>query len=321
MATQETAKTLYLTTNGTKFAYRIIGPPSKDNRPPLLMLNHFRSTIDLWDPLLIDSLVSSGTQVITYDYAGIGHSTGSVKSTVKAFAADLIHFMTALLLTLQHVTLFDVLGFSVGGFIAQQLVLTRPDLIHKLVLSGTGVSGNGGGEIGHQHTMPEVLSAVFAPVPLKDPTIDAFFPSFIAKDEGEKWFGRILARNKTAPKDGEPDFAFFYIGPELNKYIETLLTWDTDPLPYALLQGIQKDVLVTVGDNDLIVPTINGFDLAKQIPRANFMMFPGSGHGHLFQYAVFYADAVTRFLKGEFPVPPVSAGTISPLSLDGQLPN
>ncbi|KAK4208186.1 Alpha/Beta hydrolase protein [Rhypophila decipiens] len=230
--------------------------------------------------------------------------------------------MSALLLTLQHVKLFDVLGFSVGGFIAQQLVLTRPDLIHKLVLSGTGVSGNGGSEIGHQHTMPEVLSAVFAPRPDPNQTIDAFFPSFIAKAEGEKWFGRIFAaRSKTAGKDGEPELASFYSGPELNKYIEALLTWDTDPLPYALLQGIQKDVLVTVGDNDLIVPTINGFDLAKQIPRANFMMFPGSGHGHLFQYAVFYADAVTRFLKGEFPVPPVSAGTISPLGLDGQLPN
>lgn len=125
--------------------------------------------------------------MITYDYAGVGHSTGALKSTVKAFTADIIRFITALHVTLQHATILDALGFSVGGFIAQQLALTRPDLINKLVLSGTGVSGNGGSEIPHRHAMPEVLSAVFAPIHAKYPSIDAFFPSFIAKEDGEKF--------------------------------------------------------------------------------------------------------------------------------------
>ncbi|KAM7187443.1 eukaryotic translation initiation factor 3 subunit K [Naviculisporaceae sp. PSN 640] len=239
---RETAKTLYLTslrmgpTWKFAYSYRVIGSSSRDGLR-ILSLSH--ANVDFTGPPLIKSLVSSGTQVITYDYAGVVPSSGS---------------LNALLVTLQNANILDVLGFLVGGFIAQRLALSRPDVVNKLLLSGTGVSRNGGSEIPHHHAMPEVLSV--------------------------EWFNRIFSALKaTAGKKGQPLLAFFYTMPQLTHHIETLLTWNTNPLPHGLAQTTQK------------------FDLAKEIPKAHLLMFPGSGHGHLFQYAEFYAEQVTSFLK------------------------
>ncbi|KAK3322967.1 Alpha/Beta hydrolase protein [Apodospora peruviana] len=313
MSTQATAETLFIEAAGTKFAYRIIGSrtPANANTPPLLLLNHFRSTIDLWDPLLIDTLVSNGTQVITYDYAGIGHSSGEVKLTIKEFGSDLVNFLLALLLILPgNLTHVDILGFSIGGYVAQQTVLQRPDLVRKLILAGTGPSGSLG-DVPHRRPMPSVQSAIMAPIPDRDNTIDAFFPSFIARADGLAWFNRSVSA-RGGP--GSPGFEFFVTDPTaLANLTQAYLSWDADSLPYALLQTIQSDVLVTAGQNDLIVDTVNSFELARQIPKAKFLMFPGSGHGHLFQYAEFYAREVVAFLQGGLPVPPASAGTIGPV--------
>lgn len=116
MATQETAKTLYLDDDGIKYAYRIIGNTNSSS-PPLLMLNHVRSTIDTWDPQVINNLTASGRQLITYDYAGLGHSGGAIAPCIKVFDLNLLTFLTKLLPTLgtQQV---DVLGFSMGGYVA-----------------------------------------------------------------------------------------------------------------------------------------------------------------------------------------------------------
>ncbi|KAK0723350.1 Alpha/Beta hydrolase protein [Lasiosphaeria miniovina] len=320
MWTQANAKTLFLTVAGTQFAYRLIGnsTPAAAGSPPLLLLNHFRSTIDLWDPLLVDGIAAGGRQVITYDYSGIGLSGGEVKLSIREFAGDVIAFLTSLLPTLpNNVTNVDVLGFSIGGYVAQQLVLDAPDLVNKLVLAGTGPSGSLGTP--RHPPMAEVQTGIMGAVPDGAATADAFFPSFTARDEGNAWLGRITAggRAATAGKNGEPPFAFFLTGPGLPRLIRAYLGWDADPLPYALLQTVQKPVLVTAGDNDLVVGTPNSFELARQIPNANFVMFPSSGHGHLFQYAEFYAKQVTSFLNGEFPTAPKVAGVIAPLGSQG----
>ncbi|KAF9775603.1 hypothetical protein IL306_006285 [Fusarium sp. DS 682] len=177
MSTQETAKTLFLTAEGIDFAYRLIGK-SNSSQPPLLMLNHVRSTIDTWDPFLINNLTAQGRQLITYDYAGLGHSKGPVATSIRGFAVNLIAFLNALLLTLS-VKEVDVLGFSMGGYIAQQLVLDSPDVVRKMILAGTGPSLGPGLE----RPMNEVQSTVFNPTP-GPATIDAFFPVFTTGDEG-----------------------------------------------------------------------------------------------------------------------------------------
>lgn len=302
MSTQETAKTLFLVVDGTKYAYRLIGNAS-DSQPPLLMLNHVRSTIDTWDPELINNLTVTGRQLITYDYSGLGHSGGAIAPSIKDFALNLLAFLNILLPRLS-VNEIDILGFSMGGYIAQQLALDAPDLVRKLILAGTGPS-LGPGLV---RPMNEVQSTVFSPTP-GIPTIEAFFPSFTTGQEGLEWFNRSTnSRSGVAGKDGEPEIAPFTTGEDLIKLTQAYLTWDADPLPYALLQTIQKDVLVTNGDNDLIVPTQNSFVLARQLSRANFVMFPSSGHGHLFQYAGYYAKLVGEFLDGLMPTAPFSAG-------------
>ncbi|KAK0710725.1 Alpha/Beta hydrolase protein [Lasiosphaeris hirsuta] len=308
MSTQETAPTLYLEVNGTKFAHRLIGSqnPVCVASPPLLLLNHFRSNIDLWDPLLVNALASNRL-VITYDYSGVGHSTGEVKLSVADFASDTVAFLTSLLPTLPGTpTAVDILGFSIGGYITQQITLDAPHLVRKLVLSGTGPSGSAG-DVAHRRPMAEVQSAIMSDPPNGSAILDAFFPSFTTREAGigEAWFGRVLAgRAAVAGKEGEPEFVSFTSGPGLENFTRALLSWDADLRPYAFLQTIRKPALVTAGSNDLIVSTVNSLELARNIPGAHFVMFPGSGHGHLFQYAEFYAEQVDRFLKGEYPTAP-----------------
>lgn len=306
MSTQETARTLYLTADGTRYAYRLIGEtPSDSGKLPLLMLNHFRANIDLWDPEVVNRLAKTRL-LITYDFAGMGHSGGEVASSIRIFSQNLKSFLIALLPNL-NTTQVDVLGFSLGGFVAQQLVLDAPDLVRKVVLSGTGPSSGPG----LLRPMAEVQSAIMAPEPSGPAVIDTFFPSFIAKGQGEAWLNRVVAsRQAMAGKGDEPAWAFFLTGHGLTHQIEAYLKWNADPEPYVLLGTIQKDVLVTAGQNDLIVPSQNSYVLARELKRAHFVVFPGSGHGHPFQYPAFYTRQVVDFLDGEWPSPPFSAGQI-----------
>ncbi|KAL7941886.1 Alpha/Beta hydrolase protein [Trichoderma barbatum] len=315
MATQETAKTLYLDADGIKYAYRLIGnSTSRSHSVPLLMLNHVRATIDTWDPEVINNLTASGRQLITYDYAGIGHSKGNIAPSIRGFAVNLLAFLNVLLPSL-HTQQVDILGFSMGGYVAQQFALDAPNLINKLVLCGTGPSLGPGVE----RPMNEVQSTVFNPTPGL-PTIEAFFPSFTTGAEGQDWFNRsINSRQAVAGKHTEPEIASFTTGEDLVKLTQAYLTWDADPVPYSLLQTIQKDVLITSGDSDLIVPTQNSFVLARQLPRANFIMFPSSGHGHLFQYAGYFTKVVGEFLDGKLPTAPFSAGQVPPFGTYGHI--
>lgn len=315
MTTHETAKTKFLQANGISFGYRVIGEPN-GTKNPLLLLNHFRSSIDLWDPLIVNGIAASGRQVISYDYAGVGHSSGDVRLSIKEFSADVIAFLTSLLSSLPgSPTQVDILAFSMGGYVAQQVVLDSPGLVGKMVISGSGPSGSTGTLAGLlSRPMAEVQSAIMTNPPQARPILDSFFPTFIdTKDAANAWLGRIMsARAALAGKEGEPEFKSFLAGPQLHRLTEAYLKWDADPVPFSLLQTVQKDVLVTAGDNDLIVPTISTFALAKQLPRASFVMYPGSGHGHIFQYPDFYVKQVNQFLAGEWPVPNWSFGTIRP---------
>ncbi|EHK20180.1 uncharacterized protein TRIVIDRAFT_155482 [Trichoderma virens Gv29-8] len=315
MATQETAKTLYLDADGIKYAYRLIGNyTARSHSVPLLMLNHVRATIDTWDPEVINNFTASGRQLITYDYAGIGHSQGNIAPSIRGFAVNLLAFLNVLLPSL-HAQQVDVLGFSMGGYVAQQFALDAPHLVNKLVLSGTGPSLGPGVE----RPMNEVQSTVFNPTPGL-PTIEAFFPSFTTGTEGQAWFNRSTnSRQGVAGKNGEPGIASFTTGEDLVKLTQAYLTWDADPVPYSLLQTIQKDALVTTGDNDLIVPTQNSYVLARQLSRANFVMFPSSGHGHLFQYAGYFTKVVGEFLDGKLPTAPFSSGQAPPFGTYGNI--
>ncbi|EHK24830.1 uncharacterized protein TRIVIDRAFT_129977, partial [Trichoderma virens Gv29-8] len=295
----ENAPTRFLTANGIKFAYRMIGPvnPSK---PPVLFLNHYRSNIDLWDPLVVNGVASSGRQVITYDYAGLGHSGGDCELSIKGFSSNVIAFLKELLPTLSgSPAQIDLFGFSLGGYVIQQVCIDSPELIRKIVISGSGLSGTATSWTAVR-PMAEVQSAISGDPPNPDAIADAFFPSFIdTKEASSGWLNRIFtARSQIAGKNGEPEFRSFLSGPQLNRLTEAYLKWDADPVPNALLHTIQKDALVTTGANDLIVPSQNSYALSRQLPRANLVIYPGSGHGHLFQYSDFFVKQVNSFLDG-----------------------
>lgn len=262
----------------------------------------------------MNDFAESGRQVITYDYKGHGHSEGEVPTSIKGMAAGVISFLHELLpkLDIPHI---DVLGFSIGGFVAQQLTLDAPDLVNNLILAGTGPSLGPGLE----RPQAVVQSAIFTDPPNPQPVALAMFPSIVA-NEGDAWLNRIFsARAGIAGKDSEPELASFMGFPKLANLIQAYLGWGADPLPYAMLQTIQKNVLVTAGQNDLIVPTKNSWVLAQQLPRAHYLQFACSGHGHLFQYAKTYVQHCNEFLDGKWPQV-ISAGA-SPAIQDSKTPN
>jgi pimeloyl-ACP methyl ester carboxylesterase len=140
----------------------------------------------------------------------------------------------------------------------------------------------------------------------------AFFPAFIdVTSAAQSWIGRSMsARAQIAGKDGEPEAQSFTSGEALLRLSEAYASWDGEAQPYAQLGGILNETLVTAGDNDLIVPTENSFALVKAMPRASFVVYPGSGHGHLFQYGEFYVSQVRGFLDGEWPTHVPAFGAI-----------
>jgi pimeloyl-ACP methyl ester carboxylesterase len=191
MSTQQTAKTQYISApDATTFGYRRLGT---GNGTPLVMLTHFRGTMDKWDPALINTLASQ-RQVITVDYKGVGHSNGEVATSVRESAADIALFVEALLGEGAEI---DVLGFSLGGYVAQMVAHNADQArirVRKLILAGTGTS------FGPELVMPSNQD-VGAVAGTKSPTVDTFKTLFFPKNrEGDaaasSWWARIHERSE-----------------------------------------------------------------------------------------------------------------------------
>jgi pimeloyl-ACP methyl ester carboxylesterase len=167
--------------NGIDYAYRELG----DGAVPLVLLHHFRGNLDYWDPALIDALAST-RRVVTFDNAGVGGSTGMTPSTVEQMAHDAIAFLTAM-----ELAEVDVLGFSIGSFVAQEMALIRPSLVRKLVLASSAPKGAAG-----MHGWgPEVIKAVGAPEPDPNGYLRVFFTgSTSSQRAGQEVFERFLSR-------------------------------------------------------------------------------------------------------------------------------
>ena len=289
-----------------RYAYRIIGdrPNGNTTTPPLLLLNHFRSTIDLCDPAIVSPL-SATRQVILYDYAGIGHSSGPVATSISQMAQNLVTFLTALL-ALLSIPSFDILGFSIGGFVAQQLVLDSPSLVQKLVLSGTEPSLGPGlqrnaveiGEIASAPAAtPDILHAVFNP------------PTPSSQAASAAWTERIYERNASKLPANETFTDFLTDPAALANLTQANLLWAAKTTPYALLPSISKEVLVTAGHSDALVVTGNAFVLSQRLTNVFFLTYPDSGHGHIFQWADLYVRQVTEFLDGKWAVGATGGGS------------
>ena len=272
----ETTPTRFVSAGDVRFAYRRFGKPSAT---PLLFLQHFRGSLDNWDPALLNRFANDRT-VITVDNAGIGFSTGEVPDNVAAMAKHALDFIDAL-----HLSQVDLLGFSLGGYVAQHITLSRPDLVRRLILTGTGP---GKGE-GTQNLNQDILDAASSP-PSKDGLLRLFFEqSDTSRAAGSAFWNRLQTR------EGERDP--FLTGKGVQAQRTALIRWDrNEEAAYRHLGEIPHPVLVASGRNDLIIPTTNAVVLAQRLPNAQLIIYPDSGHGFLFQYHTLFGMHATLFL-------------------------
>jgi pimeloyl-ACP methyl ester carboxylesterase len=271
----ESAKTQFIEAGGTTYAYRIFG---KESGLPLVLLHHFTATIDDWDPRLTNGLAQH-FKIVLLDNKGIGASNGQTPDTVKAMADDATAFIKAL-----GFTKVNLLGFSLGGFVAQQIALDSPQLVNKLILAATGPKGGEG-----IANLPNIMNEAFATAP-EDPRLFLFYsksPESIAL--GRQSLARVKKRkeNRVSPT----------AMPSIQAQVKAILGWSAENKDASQELGrIQQPSLVVNGNNDIMFPTINSYNLFQHLPNARLSLYPDSGHGAIYQYADIFVKEAADFL-------------------------
>ena len=262
--------------NGIGYAYRETG----DGAVPLIVLQHFRGNLDNWDPALIDALAAD-RRVIAVDNTGVGASTGTTPRTVAEMAHDALAFLDAL-----GFEQIDVLGFSLGSFVAQEITLIRPDAVRRLVLASSAPQGGAG----MHGWAPKVIDAVGRPQPVPEGVLGVFYAdSDTSRQAGMQAFGRMASR--TSDRDDQTTWAT-----RLAQY-DAVCDWGIPN--HALLERVSTisvPVFVTNGDSDPMILPHYSHLLAGLIPHARVKIYPDSAHGFLFQHHLEFADDVNTFL-------------------------
>lgn len=276
----QTAPTQFITVDGTKLAFRRFGKP---NALPLLFLTHLRGTMDLIDPLLINKLAET-RGLILYDDAGCGHSGGTIPNSLHDSGDLVVKFLQAI-----NLPKVDILGFSLGGMIAQTIAVNHPGVINKLILAGTQSAYTEG----MVFSGPEIAEIASGVSPSDDDMLKLFFsPSEESKGLGRGWLERIMGRSV----DGERRTRFV---DQAGGLVQTkaIGAFVSDPEFFEKLKQVEIPILVTNGKDDIMTPTPNSFILQQQLRNAEMHLNPDSGHGHLYQVPVLYAAQVDLFLK------------------------
>jgi pimeloyl-ACP methyl ester carboxylesterase len=263
--------------NGIEFAYRDTGG---EGGVPLVLVQHFRGNLDNWDPALIDALAAT-RRVITFDNAGVGGSTGTTPDTIEQMARDAIAFIAAL-----QLSQVDLLGFSIGSFVAQQIALTRPAVVRRLMLASSAPQGAAGmhgwaaeviGAVGTPHTSPEAYLAVF------------FARSDASRQAGQQALKRMYAR--TEDRDTATTWA------TREAQYDAVCAWGMpDHGRLQRLSAIGMPVFIANGDSDPMILPHYSYLLAGLIPQARVKIYPDSAHGFLFQHHAQFAADVEAFL-------------------------
>ncbi|MEJ2800786.1 alpha/beta hydrolase [Comamonadaceae bacterium PP-2] len=260
---------------GTSFAYRELGPRSGT---PLILLNHWGAVLDNFDPRIVDGLARRH-RVIAIDYRGIGASGGTAPVTIEAMARDVIALIDAL-----GFEKVDLLGFSLGGFVAQDIVLKAPHRVRRLILTGTGPAGGTGIDKVGAVSWPLMIKGLLT---LRDPKTYLFFTSTPNGRQAAKAFLKRLKERKADRDKGPQPGAFL-------RQLQAIKTWGRQT-PQDL-DSIRIPVLVANGDNDIMVPTVNTHDLARRIAGAQLIIYKDAGHGGIFQYHVEFVSKALAFL-------------------------
>jgi pimeloyl-ACP methyl ester carboxylesterase len=274
--THSDAETLSVEVAGARIAYRRFGRTAD---LPLVMLQHFRGNLDNWDPALTDALAAEH-EVILVDYPGVGSSTGEPSNTIASTARQMIAFGDAL-----GLDRIDLLGFSIGGFVAQEIALVRPTLVRRLVLAATGPKGAPG-----MHGWRDDIAAAARGESNPENLLYIMFAhTETSQAKGMEFLGRFLERQegRDAPtSDAVRDAQY-----------DAIVEWGIpDHAALQRLTGIKSPTLVIQGDDDLMIPTKLSHLLAGLIPDAQIRIYPDAAHGSLFQYPTEVAAEVNAFL-------------------------
>jgi pimeloyl-ACP methyl ester carboxylesterase len=279
-ASNITAATQFLEAGNEKYAYRRFGT---DSRPPLLCLQHFTGTLDNWDP---SDPLASEREVILFESAGIGRSSGSVPNTVAGMASHGLAFLDGL-----GIARCDVLGFSLGGMVAQQMALERPSIFRRMILVGT--APRGGEDIMH-------LEKPSLAKPLGDPSLKGyailqkifFAPSDSSQAAGASFIERLMKRSK----DREPNSGPAVAQAQMAAFRE----WEhVSGERFSDLKKIHYPTLVVNGVFDEMIPVSNSYWLSAHLRNAVLMTYPDSGHGSLFQFHESFTRQAAAFLASE----------------------
>jgi pimeloyl-ACP methyl ester carboxylesterase len=277
--------------NGVDYAYRSVG--SGPDALPLVLLQHFRGNLDNWDPALIDAL-AQGRRVITFDNTGVGATSGRTPNTMAAMAGDAIEFIDAL-----GLNRVDLLGFSIGSFVAQEMALHRPDLVNRIVLASAAPRGAAGIHGWRQ----DVIEGVGGREPTPEGYLHAFFPpTREGLQAGQALLGRIYGE-RTEGRDHPTGWQ------TRQAQYDAVTEWGIPNHPMLeRLQGITQPVFVANGDRDPMIPARYSYLLAGLLPDAQIKIYPDAAHGFLFQYHKEFAADVDKFLHaGSQPTPAVAA--------------
>ena len=277
--THQTAPTQFVEAGGIRFAYRRFGKP---DGAPLVFNQHFTGTMDHWDPAVTDGLATE-REVILFNNAGVSSSSGEVPTSVEQMAANAVSFIKVLRLPKVY-----VLGFSIGGFVAQEITLQAPDLVRRLVLVGAGpLSGEGMATL-----TPEAQEIFGATYDVRD----------------HLWLRVHFTRSKMSQAAVREFLKRFRLraenrDPEVNEkvapaQIEAIGKWGAPrEKPFEYLKSIRQPALVVNGGKDVIIYSVNSFILQQHLPNAQLILYPDANHGSQYQYPDLFVRHVSLFLS------------------------
>jgi pimeloyl-ACP methyl ester carboxylesterase len=274
--THETAPSRFVEAGGIRFAYRRFG---RSDSTPLLLLNYFAANLDNWDPKVTNGLAAD-RDVILVDYPGVGGSSGETPATVAALTKDCVEFCRAV-----NLPRIDLVGFSLGGMIAQQLAAEHPEMVRRILLLGTGPRG-GEGIVFDDLSVDELDDE-------EGLLMKAFFTqSELSKAAGRAYIERIRLRlaDRDAPVSKQAALA----------ELVAIREWGVIPQTsrFAMLGQIHHPTLIVHGSKDVVVMPINAFILAEHLPNAQLIMYPDASHGAQSQHAEVFLQHARLFLRG-----------------------